>query len=666
MTNFIPSKGNSFPLGAHVLNDGVNFALFSEHAKRVELCVFEKGKSQVFPVTEHTDQIWHIHLKSAKVGLQYAYKVYGDNANGGRFDPDSLLLDPYAREVSGQFTYDYTPNSAHGLLAEVIDESLVFADENRPNTPLENSVLYEIHVKGASQLHPEIPEKLRGTYAGLAGKPMIAHFKKLGITAVNLLPVHGFIDEYRLVNNQLKNYWGYNTLNFFAPEKRYAADPKNALNEFRQMVKTLHQEGLEVILDVVYNHTAESDEFGPTLSFRGIDNASYYKLPPDNPAAYLNFSGCGNTFNLSHPRVLQLVMDSLRYWVTEMHIDGFRFDLAAALTRESAFLDAVRQDPVLAKVKLIAEPWDIGWGGYQLGAFHAGWSEWNDKFRDDMRAFWLTKEVGVGAFAERIAGSAAIFNHHCRNANAGVNFITAHDGFTLADLVSYVGKHNEANGENNRDGNSSNVSTNCGEEGSTGDPAILSRRKNLQKALIASLSMAKGVPMLQGFDELGRTQNGNNNAYCQDNALTWTDWSFKNESLVDFFAGLIALRKRFPQLTANAWLNGQTRRDGFADISWLHPDNRAMNDVDWQHTQSLGFLLAPLENTPSSEMLLVLVNRQTHAQSFHLPEMKNGIPLGNAWEKLCDTAQEKSFTPMKQSGKVELAAESVQIFAQGI
>ncbi len=653
--------GRAWPLGAHWDGEGVNFTLYSAHAQRVDLCFFDGDTLHTLPLPCCTDQVWHGYLRGAAPGLAYAFRVHGPDGPGHRFNPQQLLLDPYARELSGTFSYRESPSSAHGLTARVVDEAYDWGDDAPPALAWTDTVLYEVHVKGATASHPEVPAALRGTYAGLASPPMLEHFKRLGISAVNLLPVHQFIDEARLLNNGLTNYWGYNTLAFFAPEPRYAAhvDGQSVRDEFRAMVRALHAAGIEVILDVVFNHSAETDEFGPTISFRGIDNASYYRLPEGNRNGYENFSGCGNTLNLANPRVLQLTMDALRYWVGEMHVDGFRFDLAAALTRDSGFLTAVRQDPLLARVKLIAEPWDLGPDGYRLGRFPAGWSEWNDRFRDLTRAFWLTGEADPAAMAQRIAGSSEIFRHNGRAPQAGVNFITAHDGFTLFDLVSYQYKHNERNGENNRDGHGHNLSWNCGEEGESSDPVVLRRRHHLRRALLATLFVAQGVPMLQGGDELGRTQAGNNNAYCQDNALTWFDWAHADASLIDFTAGLIGLRRRFAQLRRSAWLTGERDADGQRDIVWWHANGREMNDSDW-HTPlrgALGFLLAaPATPSSHSPALLVLFNRDADAQDFRLPP--------GVWQQLCDSAADSPFAPLACQDSSTLAARSVKLLAQ--
>jgi glycogen debranching enzyme GlgX len=659
------TTGRPWPLGAHWDGHGVNFALFSEHAERVELCLFEGRQIHVLPLPERTDQVWHGYLAGGAPGLRYAYRVHGPQAadQGHRFDGQCLLLDPCAREVVGRFSWPARDDPVHALTAAVVDEDFDWGGDTPPATAWTDSVLYEAHVKGMSRQHPGVPEVLRGTYAGLAAPAMIEHFRRLGVTAISLLPVHHFLDEQRLVNEGRVNYWGYNSLAFFAPEPRYAAriGGQSVIGEFKSMVRSLHAAGLEVIIDVVFNHTAETDEWGPTLSFRGIDNRSYYRLPADNLAAYENFSGCGNTLNLAHPRVLQLVMDALRYWVEVMHVDGFRFDLAAALTRDSAFLAAVRQDPLLQRVKLIAEPWDLGPDGYRLGRFLPGWSEWNDRFRDDVRAFWLTGEAGVGQLAQRLAGSSELFAAAGRAPHAGINFVTAHDGFTLRDLVSYQNKHNELNGEDNRDGQNHNCSSNCGEEGESSDPAVLEKRRRLQRALLATLLIAQGVPMLQGGDELGRTQAGNNNAYCQDNALTWIDWRAADGELIGFVAGLLALRRRFPQLRRRHWLSGQTTADGQPDVLWWHPAGRPMRVSDWQSRKlgTFGLQLAPVTTDVGQEneqrTVLCLINRDEIPVSFLLPD--------GLWRQVCDSSAEPAFAACRRQKTTPVAARSVQILS---
>ena len=659
-------EGQPTPLGAHWDGEGVNFALFSAHAGRVELCIFSDEGMQTLSMTACTDQVWHGYLPGAAPGLRYAYRVDGPPSPGLRFAPEKLLIDPYAQQLCGNFSYDEEQTGDDALTACVVHEDFDWHGDTPPAHRWVDSVLYEIHVKGATRLHPDVPDALRGSYAGLAAPAMLAHYKRLGVTALNLLPIHGFLDEKRLLQSGRRNYWGYNTLSFFAPEARYAAgiNGQSAIAEFRTMVRSLHAEGIEVILDVVFNHTAETDEFGPTISFRGIDNASYYRLPADASDRYENFSGCGNTLNLAQPRVLQLVMDSLRYWVSEMHVDGFRFDLAVALCRDSGFLAAVRQDPVLATVKLIAEPWDLGPDGYRLGRFTPGWSEWNDRFRDDVRAFWLTGETGRAALAQRLAGSSEIFRHHGRAPQASVNFITAHDGFTLRDLVSYQRKHNELNGENNRDGHGHNFSTNCGEEGESSNPAVLGQRRRLQRALLSTLFIGQGVPMLQAGDEIGRTQSGNNNAYCQDNPMTWLDWHAADADLIEFTAGLIALRRRLPQLRSRDWLSGECNARDERDVIWWHPLGHEMSGNDWNDPDpaAQGVLLFILSAPPTSPDIktapraLIAINRQ--ADSFAAT-----LPAGD-WQHVCDSAGSQPFAEKSMRGSCPIPARAVQLFLQ--
>ncbi len=657
-------NGRSWPLGGHWDGAGINFALFSAHAERVELCVWEGDALRTFLLPARTDQIWHGYLPGAAPGLCYAYRVYGPSGPGHRFDPQRLLIDPYARELTGAFSWEQILPLEQVLCSRVVAPTFDWGNDVAPATPWSDTVLYEIHVKGATQRHPGVPEHLRGTYAGLASPAMLEHLHRLGVTAVKLLPIHGFLDEKHLVQRGLTNYWGYNTLSFFAPAPRYAsrADGQSTIDEFRSMVRSLHAAGIEVILDVVFNHTAETDEFGPTLSFRGIDNASYYVLKRDNPDLYENYSGCGNTFNVAHPRVLQLVMDSLRYWVQEMHVDGFRFDLAATLTRDSAFLATIVQDPLLSRVKLIAEPWDLGPDGYRLGRFPPGWREWNDRFRDDVRAFWLTGEVGIGALAQRIAGSSEIFRHNGRSPTAGVNFITAHDGFTLRDLVTYRDKHNEPNGENNRDGHGHNLSCNCGVEGETDDLRVRGCRSQLQRALVATLFFGQGVPMLQGGDELGRTQSGNNNAYCQDNAQTWLDWTNTDEALIDYTANLIRLRQSFVQLKSDRWLSGNIDATGKRDVTWWHPDGREMSEHDWHASPGiLGMLLAPSPpdgpEQPNPAALLLLFNRATDSLTFNLPP--------GEWKLRCDSHGDAPLDARTFIHRCPQAGRSVLLLEQG-
>ena len=655
-------SGRPWPLGATWDGAGVNFALFSAHAERVELCLFVGDELQTAFLPERTDQVWHGYLAGASPGLRYAYRVYGPFSpeHGHRFDASCFLLDPYAREVADGLLPSTASNARLCAKACVTDDEFAWGSDAPPVVPWTDTVLYEVHVKGVSRQHPGVPEALRGTYAGLASPAMIEHFRRLGVSALNLLPVHFFLDEQRLLDAGRVNYWGYNSLAFFAPAARYAAKVggQSVCNEFKTMVRSLHAAGLEVILDVVFNHTAETDAYGPTLSFRGIDNLSYYRLPPSDLAAYENFSGCGNTLNLAHPRVLQLVMDALRYWVEVMHVDGFRFDLAAALTRDSAFLAAVRQDPVMQRVKLIAEPWDVGPDGYRLGRFLPGWSEWNDRFRDDVRAFWLTGEAGVGQLAQRLAGSSELFRFAGRAPQASMNYICSHDGYTLRDLLSFQAKHNELNGEDNRDGHAHNFSWNCGAEGDSQDQVVVERRRRLQRALLATLMVAQGVPMLQSGDELGRTQAGNNNAYCQDNPLTWLDWSTADSDLIEYVAGLIDLRRRLPQLRRHHWLTGETGAAGQPDVVWWHPAGRPMRVTDWQ-SRKLASLAVQLAPEPASadglgaHTLLCLINRDEIPVSFIVPE--------GVWRQHCESSARQPFASEQRVKTSVVPARSVQI-----
>jgi glycogen operon protein len=650
--------GRPWPLGAAADSGGVNFALFSEHAERVELCLYDaSGEAEIarLALPECTDQVWHGYLPQARPDQLYGYRVYGpfDPQAGHRFKPQQVLLDPYAREIV----------AASALLARVSTDAFDWGDDRPPATALEDSILYEVHVRGFTARHPELAPDLRGTYAGLGSPVAIRHLQRLGVTAVNLLPVHYAIDEARLVRSGLRNYWGYNTLGFFAANPRYhsGADGRSVSGEFRAMVRALHAAKIEVILDVVYNHSAESDVDGPTLSFRGIDNAAYYRLRPDDPADYENVTGCGNTLRLSHPRVLQMVMDSLRYWVEDMHVDGFRFDLAVTLGREwhgfdpgSGFFDALRQDPVLARVKLIAEPWDIGPGGYQLGHFPPGWSEWNSRFRDSCRAFWLHRGVSRGELARRLSASSDLFRHGGRSPQASLNFVTAHDGFTLHDLVSYQHKHNEANGEHNRDGHDDNLSSNCGVEGDSDDPAVLALRRRLKRAVLSTLLLSQGVPMLLGGDELGRSQQGNNNAYCQDNALNWFDWEQADAGLIDFVAELTALRRRFPVLRSRRWFDGEADALGIRDLAWLAPEGGELSHAQWQDDRRhcAGFLLRA---DAGEGGLLVLFNAEPDDVAFVLP--------AGRWQCLLASASESapSADPAPAQGRWILSHRSVAV-----
>jgi glycogen operon protein len=676
--------GRPWPLGATFDGHGVNFALFSAHGAQVQLCIFDEvGHKELarLSLPEYTDQVWHGYLPGAQPGLLYGYRVFGPNDpdHGHRFNPHKLLIDPYAKKLVGHFrwtpahlgfqpgahghhaTFDKQDNARETFKAAVLHDHFDWEDDAPPAVPLADSVLYEVHVKGYTVGHPDVPAHLRGTYEGFASDAAIAHLKRLGITAVNLLPVHQSIPEHRLTEKGLTNYWGYNTIGFFAPDRRFAVD--DPVREFKTMVKRLHAAGIEVILDVVYNHTAEGDQYGPTLSFRGIDNSAYYWLRPGHLRHYENFTGCGNSMRLTHPRTLQLVMDSLRYWVTEMHVDGFRFDLATTLGREDngfdqrgGFFDCVRQDPVLSRVKLIAEPWDVGFGGYQVGHFPPGWSEWNDRFRDTARAFWVRETAYRGEMAARIAGSSDLFRHDGRRPQASINFITAHDGFTLHDVVSYNNKHNLANGDHNHDGAPDNKSWNCGVEGPTDMLAINALRGRLKRSLLATLLLSQGTPMLLGGDELGRTQNGNNNAYCQDNELSWFQWEKADVSLIAFTAELIALRRRYPQLRRTGWLTGYATAAKTKDIMWLNRQGVEMTQAQWEEPgrHAFGFLLGP--DRMEDPAVLALLNADASDTTFTLVQ-------GN-WRLVLDTAQRDTIPAHDMSGEIMLKARSMMILEE--
>jgi glycogen operon protein len=692
--------GAPYPLGATWDANGVNFALFSEHATRVELCLFDAAgdsmESLCVPLTERTDMVWHGYLPDVRPGQLYGFRVDGpwDPAAGHRFNPSKVLLDPYAKIIGrplrwGPPLFAYEPGSEgdgarettdsapDAPLAAVIDPAFTWGDDRPPRTPWHDTVIYELHVKGFSALNERIPRPLRGTYLGLASEPALEHFTGLGVTAVELMPVHYHADEWHLTQRGLSNYWGYNTLSYFAPDVRFAtsSSPLDAAREFKMMVRALHAAGLEVILDVVYNHTAEGDHQGPNLSLRGIDNATYYRLLPDRRSRYEDFTGCGNTLNMQSPQVLQLIMDSLRYWVEEMHVDGFRFDLAAALARElhavdrlSAFFDVIRQDPVVSRVKLIAEPWDVGDGGYQVGNFPPGWTEWNGQYRDTVRRFWRGDAGMLPALATRLSGSSDLYSHSGRQPHASINFVTAHDGFTLADLVSYHDKHNLANGEDNRDGDSNNLSWNCGVEGPSDDPHVEALRLRQRRNFLVTLFVSLGVPMLSGGDEVGRTQLGNNNGYCHDSELTWTPWSSSEteRAFRDFVRRLIALRASQPVLQRRTFLNG--RRPGAADVLWLRPDAAEMTDADWNDGERrvLGVLLngdaIPETDTHgrpiSGDTLLILLNSGHDDTPFTLPQRTH-----TRWERLVDTADPEESAFSVGSGSTWIAsAHSAAVF----
>jgi glycogen operon protein len=648
--------GLPFPLGASVDDDGVNFAVFSAHATAIELCLYDDaGRTELarLKLPARSGDVWHGHLGGAGAGLVYGLRAHGpwQPQQGQRFNPHKLLLDPYAREMVGRFEWhdhhrgqasddplriDRHDNAAGALKARVVHDHFDWQGDAPPATPWSDSLLYEVHVRGFSMLHPGVPEAQRGTYAGLASEAALAHFKRLGITAVNLLPVQRFIDEERLVRLGLRNHWGYNTLGFFCVEPRYAAAGASGSavrDEFRRMVRRLHGAGIEVILDVVYNHTAETDELGPTLSWRGLDNASYYRLPEGDALHYENHSGCGNTLDLSHPRVLQMVLDSLRYWVQQMHVDGFRFDLATVLGRGrqgfdrlAAFFASVAQDPVLQRVKLIAEPWDLGPGGYQLGQFPAGWVEWNDRYRDTMRAFWLGADCTRGEFARRLCASSDLFQQRGRAPSASLNYVVSHDGFTLRDLVSYNDRHNQANGEDGRDGHAHNLSWNCGVEGPSDDPAVQALRARLQRALLATLLLSQGTPMLAAGDELGHSQQGNNNPYCQDNPISWIDWSRGDESLIDCCAQLIELRRRWLPL-AERWHDPAA---GDSGLVWLQANGQPLSARDWNDPGVRALSVRIGQPGRSPQPLLLLVNAGDHAIDFQLP--------AGRWQLLLDSS----------------------------
>jgi glycogen operon protein len=671
-SSFRVEEGRPFPQGATWTGLGVNFSLFSANATKVELCIFDDaGETELARIAlpEFTNEIWHGFLPDARPGTVYGYRVHGpyDPENGHRFNPNKLVLDPYAKAVVGQIkwdpalfgyvmgeedtTFDERDSAPFMPKSRVIDPAFTWGDDRAPRTPWEQTVIYETHLRGYTKLHPAVPEDLRGTFRGIVTPEVVRHIKSLGVTAVELLPVHMFADDSYLIDKGLVNYWGYSTLAFFAPSRRYASVPDFAFSEFKEMVSRFHAAGIEVILDVVYNHTCEGNEKGPTLSFKGVDNASYYRLLPDQKRYYINDTGTGNTLNLSNARVIQMVMDSLRYWVTEMHVDGFRFDLGTILARESygfdqesGFLRAVSQDPVLTHVKMIAEPWDCGPGGYQVGGFPPGWAEWNDRYRDTMRGFWKGDSGKIKEFATRFTGSSDFFNHRGRPAWSSVNFLTAHDGFTLNDWASYNEKHNEANGEDNNDGNSNNESWNCGAEGPTDDPAIKGLRERQIKNMLATLLLSRGTPMLLAGDEFGRTQGGNNNAYCQDNEISWLNWELeeKGRNLVRFVSHLASLRRRLPILHRSRFLTAEWNEElGVRDVTWLRPDGQEMDQAAWDdgNTRCLGILLdgraqvSGIRRRGSDATVLVIVNSYHDGVGFTLPE----VPGGQGWVCTIDT-----------------------------
>jgi glycogen operon protein len=673
--------GSSYPLGATWDGKGINFAVFSEHATKVELCLFDsvdaRTESARVALPDQTERVWHGYIIGLRPGQLYGFRVYGpyEPQNGHRFNPAKLVVDPYAKSIGRTVSWsdemfgyrigaegadlvrDERDNAAFAPLSAVIDPAFTWGDDHPPRTPWHKTTIYELHVKGYSQLNEEIPAPLRGTYLGVSSGQSIRHLQELGVTAVELMPVHHHAYDRHLVQKGLSNYWGYNTLGYFAPDLRFAArkTPDETVREFKMMVRSLHAAGIEVILDVVYNHTAEGSHLGPTFSLRGIDNTSYYRLTEDK-RYYLDFTGCGNTLNMRHPRVLQLIMDSLRYWVQEMHVDGFRFDLASALARElyevdqlGAFFDIIHQDPVISQVKLIAEPWDLGQGGYQVGNFPILWTEWNGKYRDSVRRFWRGDGGMVSEFATRLAGSSDLYARTGRRPYASINFITAHDGFTLQDLVSYNDKHNEANGENNNDGESHNNSWNGGVEGPTDDGEINGLRERQKRNLFATMLLSQGVPMIVGGDELSRTQQGNNNAYCQDNEISWTDWKLTppKTRFLQFARRVMDIRRRHPVLTRQRFFQGRKiRGSDVKDISWLSPTGQEMNDEAWgaNFVRSLGVRLAgdlldeidEHGNKVTDATLVLLFNADPAPISFALPPRKPD----EIWLRILDTALE--------------------------
>ena len=675
--------GRPYPLGATWDGQGVNFALYSENATRVELCLFESETAQketyCIPLPEQTDLVWHGYLPDIRPGQLYGYRVSGpyDPENGHRFNAHKVLLDPYAKTIgrdvrwsnrmfgyqvesekkNKDLTFNNRDNADIATLGVVTNPAFVWRGDRPLRTPWHKTIIYETHVKGFTKQHPGVPPALRGTYAGLATKAAIRHFLELGVTAIELMPVHHHVEDRHLIDNQLTNYWGYNTLSFFSPDMRYAASksPREAVREFKRMVRTLHSAGLEVILDVVYNHTGEGNEMGPTLSLRGIDNASYYRLEPKDPRRYMDFTGCGNTLNMVCPRVLQLIMDSLRYWVLEMHVDGFRFDLCSALARElydvdklGAFFDIIHQDPVLSQVKLIAEPWDLGIGGYQVGNFPVGWTEWNGKYRDCVRSFWRGDDHSVSEFATRLCGSSDLYEHSGRRPYASINFVTSHDGFSMHDLVSYNDKHNLANRENNKDGDNHNLSCNHGVEGPTEDEKVNNARERHKRNLVATLLLSQGVPMIRGGDELGATQNGNNNAYCQDNEISWLDWDLdeRQKSFLRFVKRAVRIWRHNPVFQRRNFLQGRKIRGAeVRDLIWLNTTGQEMTDSDWGGGSAglglrlHGVMLDEIDERGEQivgDTVLMLLNSSDTAVDFQLPKHDRH----EYWQPILDTAND--------------------------
>ncbi len=709
--------GSPYPQGATWDGTGVNFALYSENATRIQLCLFDKPDSaeqDIIEVQECTGYVWHCYIQGLSIGQLYGYRVHGpyEPEKGLRFNPAKLVIDPYARALSGKVNWDYpvfgyrvgdpkadlscdAEDDAAGVPKGIVTSShFDWQNDRSPETPLHESIIYEAHVKGMTARHPDVPESLRGTYLGLASEPMIGYFKRLGITAVELMPVHEFLDDKQLLDQGLRNYWGYNTVNYFAPAARYSSSGNmgQQIGEFKAMVRELHRAGIEVILDVVYNHTAEGNQMGPTLSFRGIDNPTYYRLTPEAPRYYMDYTGTGNTLNLRQPQVLKLVMDSLRYWVLDMHVDGFRFDLASALARElhdvdrlSAFFDVINQDPILSKVKLIAEPWDVGEGGYQVGRFPALWAEWNGKYRDVARRYWKGDDGQVAELGYRLTGSSDLYQRDGRRPSASINFVVAHDGFTLNDLVSYDEKHNEANGEGNRDGSNDNHSWNHGAEGPTDDPAILELREREKRNFMATLLLSQGVPMICGGDEISRTQSGNNNAYCQDDEISWLDWDLddRKKALLEFTTALIALRKEHPNFRRRKFFQDRKISPGAApkqqvdglevsDVCWYRPDGQEMTEDEWNAgwVRCLGLRLSGRTlndvdrhgNLIRDASFLFCLNPHHEHIQFFLPPCTTAC----SWEAILDTrdATCHSSGPLNPGEPYDMLEHSAVLFRE--
>ena len=699
--------GRPYPLGASWDGQGVNFALFSQHATGAELCLFDKAdpgrQLACIPLRERTDQTFHCYLPDARPGLLYAYRVHGpyDPARGLRFNPAVLLIDPYARAINGTiqwsdslFAYkvgspredlEINPEASSSGIPKcvVVDAAFTWGDDRHPRVPWHHTVIYECHVKGMTIRHPEVPEQHRGTYLGISSEPMIDHFQSLGVTAVELLPVHHFVTDRHLAERGLTNYWGYNSIGFFAPDVRYSSGGLGSqVYEFKTMVKKLHAAGIEVILDVVYNHTGEGNHLGPTLSLRGIDNTAYYRLQPDNPRFYTDFTGTGNSLNMLHPRTIQLIMDSLRYWVLDMHVDGFRFDLAPVLARElyevnrlGTFFDIIQQDPVLSQVKLIAEPWDVGPGGYQVGNFPIGWAEWNGKYRDSVRRFWRGDQGVIPELASRLAGSSDLYKWSERAVYASINFVTAHDGYTLNDLVSYERKHNEANGEDNRDGHDDNLSRNWGVEGPTDDPKVIELRERAKRNFLATLLLSQGVPMISHGDEISRTQKGNNNAYAQDNEISWVNWDIgeRERSLLDFVRHVIGVRQASPVLRRRHFFRGQVVDEvGNKDVTWLAPGGGEMTAANWRdHSlRAIGMMIdgdatdeTDARGRPvKGDTVLLLANGGDKPEHFTLPPQEKP----GQWMMLIDTAAANHVATWRQEKDVLLEPYSLKLFRYGV